>query len=67
MGKIKPAMLVRKLFGTRALARSLDLTPGAILKWGRSGLVPAKYHERLLELAREQRLTLTAEMLIIGK
>lgn len=66
MGKKKPSEVVRKLFGTRALARDLKITPGAILKWCRSGLVPGKYHETLLELAREKGLRLTPEMLICG-
>lgn len=66
MGKTTPAKIVRKLFGTRPLARLLGLTPDALLKWDRNGRVPSKHHERLLELAREKRLRLTAEMLISG-
>jgi len=67
VGKKKPAHVVIDLFsGVRPLARLLELSPGAISKWKKNGLVPSKHHEPLLELAKERRLTLTAEMLIIG-
>lgn len=66
MGKKKPANVVIDLFGVRPLARKLDLSPGAVSKWQDSGLVPSKYHERLLEIAREMRLRLTADMLVSG-
>lgn len=66
MGKKKPASVVIELFGVRPLARKLDLTPGAVSKWQGSGYVPSKYHEKLLELAREMRLRLTADMLVSG-
>lgn len=66
MGKKKPASVVIDLFGVRPLARKLELSPGAVSKWQERGLVPSKYHEKLLDLAREMRLRLTPEMLIIG-
>lgn len=64
MGKKTPASVVKELFGVRALAKLLGLSPGAVSKWVKT--VPSKHHERLLQLAREKRLTLTPEMLIIG-
>lgn len=67
MGKKKPAIVVIELFGgVRPLARKLDLTPGAVSKWKASGLVPSVHQDRLLELARELRLRLTADMLVSG-
>lgn len=66
MGAKKPAQVVREIFGTRALSRTLGITRDAVLKWGRSGLVPSKYHEKLLEEAKKKKLSLTAEMLICG-
>lgn len=65
MGKTTPAQVVKKLFGVRALAKLLKLSPGAVSKWVKT--VPSRHHERLLNLAREMKLTLTAEMLIIGE
>lgn len=64
--KKTPAIVVRETFGTRAVARLLGITRDAVLKWDRTGLVPSKHHERLLQEAREKRLRLTAEMLILG-
>jgi DNA-binding transcriptional regulator YiaG len=66
MGKQTPAQIVRKMFGTRALARALKISRDAVLKWDRTGRVPSKYQETLLELARQQRKALTADMLISG-
>lgn len=66
MGKKTPAQIAADLFGVRALARLLNLTPGAVTHWKDKGLIPSKHHEKLLELAKEKRLRLTAEMLICG-
>ena len=63
--KKKPKdIVVAALGGVRATARALGLTPGAVSKW--RGKVPQGHHERLLEIAKEKRLDITAEMLICG-
>jgi hypothetical protein len=65
VGKKKPKQVVVDLFdGVRAVARVLDITPGAVSRWVER--VPQRHHERLLEAAREKRLTLTCEMLTLG-
>lgn len=71
MGKKKPADVVIDLFGMRPLSRKLaerkmPITPGGICKWRETGLVPSRFHETLLNLARDMRLRLTPEMLICG-
>lgn len=66
MGARKPAQIVRETFGTRALAKLLGITRDGVLKWDRTGLVPAKYHEKILDEAKKKKLPLTAEMLICG-
>jgi hypothetical protein len=62
----KPAEVVIALFGVRPLARMLDVTPGAVAHWRDTGLVPSKYHERLMSLAKQRRLKLTTDMLVYG-
>lgn len=62
----KPAEVVIELLGVRALARALDLTPGAVSMWQESGLVPSKHHQRIIEIAAEQNKTLTPDMLVYG-
>lgn len=62
----KPADVVIDLFGVRPLARVLDVTPGAVAHWRDSGLVPSKYHERLMTLAKQRKVKLTTDMLVYG-
>lgn len=71
MEKNKPADVVINLFGVRPLARDLTkrglpITPGAICHWRDTGLVPSRFHETLLELAKQAKKKLTAEMLVCG-
>lgn len=71
MGNKKPSRVVIDLFGCRPLARLLtsagfEITPGAVHHWLEKGLVPSKYHETLLELAKQKKLKLTADMLVCG-
>jgi hypothetical protein len=66
VGKKTPAQIVADMFGVRKLAKALGLTPGAVTHWKDKGLIPSKHHEKLLELAKEKRLRLTAEMLVCG-
>lgn len=62
-----PATVVSDLLGVRAIARALDLSPGAVSKWKESGLVPSKHHEEILTLAKDRKVKLTAEMLVYGQ
>ena len=60
-----PAALVHQTLGVRPLARALNRTPATVQKWikGR-GLVPAKYHRKILEMADGK---LTPHDLIYGR
>jgi len=62
-----PATVVSGLLGVRAIARALDLSPGAVSKWKESGLVPSKHHEDILALANSRKVKLTPEMLVYGE
>lgn len=61
-----PAAAVIERLGVRPLARELGLTPGAVSKWQRKGLVPAKYHIAILAIARKRRKRLNATILVHG-
>lgn len=78
--KKNPGQLVIDLFGGgRALARKLrvngvDIHYSSVSRWAKSkenggsgGLVPAKHHQKLLVMAEQEGLKLTAEDLIHGE
>lgn len=70
-----PAELVIERFsGVCALARLLGKNPSTISRWkkpreegGTGGLVPSQSQARLLELARELGIDLTAAELVSGR
>lgn len=65
--KKKPAEVVIDLFGVRGTARGLKLrSPGTVSKWKLTGLIPARHHKPLLELAKARKVELTPDMLING-
>jgi len=58
--------------GVRALARALERNPSSVVRWrrpkdegGSSGAVPSSLQGRILALAQERGLPLTAEDLIL--
>lgn len=60
-----PAKLVHSILGVRPLARALNRTPATVQKWDSGkGLVPAKYHRKIIELAAGK---LTPHDLIYGR
>lgn len=67
MSRRNPADLVCDLLGVRAIGRALKLSPGSVSKWRESGFIPSKHHQRLIDVANEQRKKLTAEMLVYGE
>jgi hypothetical protein len=70
-----PADIVIERFGgVRPLARLLELNHSSVARWpapktkrGSGGLVPSQYHRRLLDLARERGIELSASELIFGR
>lgn len=70
-----PASTVVSTFGgTRRLARLLGADPSTISRWnapkakaGCGGRIPSRWHRRLLDLAREMNVELTANDLVLGR
>jgi hypothetical protein len=66
---IQPASLVVTIFGgVRRTARLLGISPATVRKWSHSGgHIPAKNQRRLLDLAQQNGLRLTAEDIVLGR
>lgn len=62
----KPALRATRLLGAKSIAHVCNLTTNAVWKWATNdeGLIPARYQRRILNLAGERGLTLTAEDVI---
>ncbi len=65
------ASVVAKLGTVTSVAKSLGGTPGMVTRWispanagGTGGRIPSKHHKRLLEIARAQKVRLTAAEII---
>lgn len=69
MSKQTPAEVVIELFGIRPLAGELSCSPTTILRWrdDPNGLVPSRWHGKLLELAKRQKVSLSPDMLVRGR
>jgi hypothetical protein len=72
---ISPARVVIRAFDNASrLADLLGLDRSTVGRWdapeikgGTDGDVPGKYHRRILELARERKIKLTADEIIFGR
>ena len=68
-----PGALVNQLFPRTWLARNLGVSESTIWRWGQSipkgtgGLIPSRYHQHLLLLARDCGLQLEAGELVLGR
>jgi hypothetical protein len=63
-----PVDLAINLFGgVRKLARTLGRDPAAISRWRKSGVVPTSAQRKILELAWERGLNITAHDIIFGR
>jgi hypothetical protein len=67
--KQTPAEVVIAEFGIRPLAREIPVDPSTIIRWRErgDGLIPSRYHRRLLALAKAHGRTLTAADLVSGR
>lgn len=67
--KKTPAEVVIDTFGVRPLAAELNCSPTTILRWRESegGLVPSRWHQRLIKLAKAQGHNITPEILVNGR
>lgn len=52
----------------RSVARAVGALPSTVCRWRErnGGLIPARYHQALLQLARESGAAVTAEHLVYG-
>jgi hypothetical protein len=71
---LKPAELVIEAFGgVRPLARLLGKSPSTVCRWradkphGTGGAIPSSVQKRLLYMAGERGIELTAQDLIVGR
>lgn len=65
---IQPAEVAVQAFGNaRRMAFLLGLDPSAISRWRTTGRIPAYHQRKVLELAWERGIDLTAHDLIFGR
>lgn len=69
MAKQTPAEVVIDTFGVRPLAAELGCSKSTIMRWRDSGggLVPSRWHQDILKLARAQGYNITPEILVNGR
>lgn len=53
--------------GVRKLARALNRDPAAVSRWQKSGIVPTSVQRRLLELAWERGIDISAHDIVFGR
>lgn len=67
MQQLNPAQYVIQRFGgVRPLARLLGISGAAVCQWQNSGKIPAKHHEKIIGLAKQQRIQVHPKHLILG-
>jgi hypothetical protein len=66
--QITPVQLAIQSFGgVRRLAKAIDRDPAAISRWQKNGIVPSAAQRRLLQIAWERGIELTAHDIIFGR
>ena len=60
-------MAIDMFGGVRKLARALGRDPAAVSRWQKSGVVPTSVQRRLLELAWERGIDISAHDMIFGR
>lgn len=65
---ISPVDLAIDAFGgVRKLARAIGRDPAAVSRWRRSGVVPTSVQKKILELAWERGIDISAHEIIFGR
>lgn len=65
---IPPSQLVVSVFGgVRPAARLLNCEPSTVSRWNKTGLVPAHFQRKVLHVAWEKGVDLTAHDLVFGR
>lgn len=73
MNRIAPGELVATQFRTTDLVRALGVSRTSVWRWsqpaptGTGGLIPSRYHAKLLAFATQAGVHLTAEDLVLGR
>jgi len=60
-------ILITCFGGVRKFAKEVGRDPAAIVRWRKSGTVPANMQRKVLETAWERGYTITAHELIFGR
>lgn len=65
---LNPVDLAIKFFGgVRRLARAIGRDPAAVSRWRKSGNIPSSVQKKLLQVAWDQGIELTAHDIIFGR
>jgi hypothetical protein len=63
-----PVEIVLAAFGgVRKLAKVIDRDPAAVCRWRKSGMVPNNMQRKVLEVAWERGIAITAHEMIFGR
>jgi hypothetical protein len=65
VGKQKPAIIIKEMFGVRPLARTLGVTPAVIVRW--EDHIPVRYQRRIMELCEDAGVKFTERDMIWGR
>jgi len=58
---------IKTFGGVRKLAKAMGIDPAAVSRWKKRGTVPAYIQKKLLTIAKERQLEISAEDLIFGR
>lgn len=60
-------LAIQEFGGVRKLARAIDRDPAAVCRWKRQGTVPTSVQRKLLEIAWERGIEITAHEMVFGR
>lgn len=60
-------LVIRQFGGVRRLAKAIGRDPAAVSRWQKNGTIPSSAQRRLLEIALELGIEITAHDIIFGR
>lgn len=60
-------ILISAFGGVRPLARAISRDPAAVCRWRKQGTVPTEMQRKILELAWDKGIAMTAHEMIFGR
>lgn len=60
-------IIVKEFGGVRKLAKAIDRDPAAICRWRKTGVVPTSVQRKVLEVAWDRGIAITAHEMIFGR